>query len=116
MAGVVVGFRRGGKGDGREGLLREGPALEQGEQGCLSDQDQRARARERAGLARERTDANYVRAFGEAVRAVYPGRPAAEAAAIAGHACLKYSRRVGRSAAAPPPPASATPLPLLAHA
>src|SRR5258708_9999463 len=116
LAAVVVRFSRARKRYERQGLLIELPALEQAEQECLSDQDQRARARERAGLARERTDANYVRAFGEAVRAVYPGRPAAEAAAIAGHACLKYSRRVGRSAAAPPPPASATPLPLLAHA
>jgi hypothetical protein len=100
LSAVVVRFSRARKRYERQGLLIEQPALERAEQECLSDEDQRARARERAGLARERTDANYVRAFGEAVRAVYPGCPAAEAAAIAGHACLKYSGRVGRSAAA----------------
>jgi len=70
------------------------------EQECLNDEEQRARSRERAGLARERVDAQYVRAFAEQVRAAFPGCPAAEAETIAGHACQKYSGRVGRSAAA----------------
>jgi hypothetical protein len=100
LSAVVVRFSRARKRYERQGLLVELPALEQAEQECLSDADQRARARERAGPARERMDAAYVRAFGEAVQAIYPGCPAAEAAAIAGHACLKYSGRVGRSAAA----------------
>ncbi len=100
LSAVVVRFSRVRKRYERQGLLVELPALERAEQECLSDEDQRVRARERAGLARERTDAAYVRAFGEAVRAAYPGCPAAEAEAIAEHACLKYSGRVGRSAAA----------------
>jgi hypothetical protein len=115
VSAVVVRFSRARKRYERQGLLIELPALERAEQECLSDQDQRARARERAGLARERTDANYVRAFGEAVRAVYPGCPAAEAAAIAGHACLKYSGRVGRSAAARQLDATAIRLAVTAH-
>jgi hypothetical protein len=100
LSAVVVRFSRARKRSERQGLLIELPALERAEQECLNDEERRARTRERAGLARERTDASYVRAFGEAVRAVYPGCPAAEAEAIAGHACLKYSGRVGRSAAA----------------
>lgn len=100
LSAVVVRFSRARKRYERQGLLVELPALERAEEECLSDADQRARARERAGLARESTDASYVRAFGEAVRAAYPGCPAAEAATIAGHACLKYSGRVGRSATA----------------
>lgn len=81
-------------------MLIEFPALELAEQECLDDEEQRARARERASVARERADAEYVRAFAEQVRAAYPGCPEAEAEVIAGHACLKYSARVGRSAAA----------------
>jgi hypothetical protein len=115
LSAVVVRFSRARKRYERQGLLVELPALEQAEQECLGDADQRARARERAGLARERTDADYVRAFGEAVRATYPGCPAAEAEAIARHACLKYSGRVGRSAAARQFDATAIRLAVTAH-
>jgi hypothetical protein len=38
--------------------------------------------------------------FAERVRELFPGCPPADAEAIAGHACAKYSGRVGRSAAA----------------
>jgi hypothetical protein len=100
LSAVVVRFSRARKRYERQGLLVELPALERAEQECLNDEEQRARARERAGVARERADAAFVRAFAGQVRAVYPGCPAAEAEAIAGHACLKYSGRVGRSAAA----------------
>ena len=100
LSAVVVRFSRARKRYERQGLLVELPALELAEQDCLNDEERRARARERAGLARERADAEFVRAFADQVRAVYPSCPAAEADAIAGHACLKYSGRVGRSAAA----------------
>jgi hypothetical protein len=100
LSAVVVRFSRARKRYERQGLLVELPALELAEQECLNDEEQRARARERAGVARERADAQYVRAFADQVRATYPGCPVAEAEAIAGHACLKYSGRVGRSAAA----------------
>jgi len=115
LSAVVVRFSRARKRYERQGLLIELPALERAEQECLGDAEQRARARERAGLVRERTDADYARAFGEAVRASYPGCPAAEAAAIAGHACLKYSGRVGRSAAARQFDATAIRLAVTAH-
>ena len=100
LSAVVVRFSRARKRYERQGLLVELPALELGEQECLNDEEQRARARERAGIARERADAQYVRAFADQVRAAYPSCPAADADAIAEHACLKYSGRVGRSAAA----------------
>ena len=35
------------------------PALKLAERECLNDEEQRTRARERAGLARERADAQY---------------------------------------------------------
>lgn len=100
LSAVVVRFSRARKRYERQGLLVELPALELAEQECLNDKEQRARARQRTGLARERVDAQYVRAFADRVRAAYPGCPTAEAEAIAGHACQKSSGRVGRSAAA----------------
>jgi hypothetical protein len=84
----------------RQGLLVEPEALERAEQECLNDEERRVRARERPAAARERQDAEYVRAFAERVRAAYPGCPAAEAEAIARHACVEHRGRVGRSAAA----------------
>jgi hypothetical protein len=100
LSAVVVRFSRARKRYERQGLLVELPALELAEEKCLNDQEQRARARERAGLARERADEEYVRSFAEQIRGCYPKCPAPEADAIAQHACQKYSGRVGRSAAA----------------
>jgi hypothetical protein len=100
LSAVVVRFSRARKRYERQGLLVETSALERAEQECLGDEEQRLRARSRAAIAREHADARYVEAFARQVRANYPGCPTAEADAIAGHACLKYSGRVGRSAAA----------------
>ena len=91
LSAVVVRFSSTRKRCERQGILVELPALELAERECLNDQEQRARARERAGLARERADAQYERVFAEEVQSVYPGCPKAEAEAIAGHACQKYS-------------------------
>ena len=45
-------------------------------------------------------DQQYVQQFAGHVRALYPRCPHGREVAIAEHACLKYSGRVGRSAAA----------------
>lgn len=116
LSAVVVRFSRARKRHERQGLLVELPALELAEQECLNDEEQRARARERAGIARERAEGEYVQAFAEQVRAAYPGCPVAEAEAIAGHACQKYSGRVGRSAAARAFDPQAITLAVTAHA
>ena len=100
LSAVVVRFSRARKRYERQGLLVEPAALERAEQECLDDEERRLRARTRAAEARERADAEYVDAFAHAVRAAYPRCPDAEAQAIASHACLKHSGRVGRSAAA----------------
>jgi hypothetical protein len=100
LSAVVVRFSRARKRYERKGLLVEASALERAEQECLDDEEQRLRARSRAALARGRADAQYVEAFAHQIRASYPGCPTAEAEAIAEHACLKYSGRVGRSTAA----------------
>jgi hypothetical protein len=100
LSAVVVRFSRARKRYERQGLLVEAAALERAEQECLSDEDRRARARARSAGARERADAQYVEAFAREIRGVFAGCPTAEAESIAAHACLKYSGRVGRSAAA----------------
>ena len=51
-------------------------------------------------LLRMEKDAHHVEAFARAIQAAYPECPTADAEAIAAHACLKCSGRVGRSAAA----------------
>ncbi len=100
LSAVVVRFSRARKRYERQGLLVEAPALEQAEQECLNDEERRLRARSRAAIVRERVDAEYVEAFAQQVLVAYPGCAPAEANAIARHACLKDSGRVGRSAAA----------------
>jgi hypothetical protein len=84
----------------RQGVLVEEEALAQAEQECLADAHVRARRREREALRREELDQEYVQRFAERVRALYPACPRGREVAVAEHACLKYSGRVGRSAAA----------------
>jgi hypothetical protein len=81
-------------------LLVESGALERAQEECLSDEEKRQVAREKAALAREQADQQYVTQFTESIRLRYPDCPVGEAEAIAKHACAKYSGRVGRSAAA----------------
>jgi hypothetical protein len=100
LSAVVLRFSRARKRYERQGILVEEEALEKAEHECLADEEQRARARARAALVRERIDAEYVRAFGERIAEQYPSCPKDEAEKIAQHACRKHSGRVGRSAAA----------------
>ncbi len=97
---VVLKWSRPRKRYERQGLLVEEEALEQAEAECLEDADVRARRRERAALRRAELDRRYVEAFAGKVRQMYPSCPAGREEVIAEHACLKYSGRVGRSAAA----------------
>jgi hypothetical protein len=100
LSAVVLRWARARKRYERQGVLVEEEALERAEQECLADADVRARRRERAALRREEMDQQYVEQFAERVRALYPGCPSGREISIAEHACLKYSGRVGRSAAA----------------
>jgi hypothetical protein len=100
LPAVVVRFSRSRRRYERQGVLVEPDALERAQKECLTDEDQRGIARERAAAAREREDRQYIRQFAEAVRSRYPACPADEAERIARHACEKYSGRVGRSSAA----------------
>ena len=60
-------------------------------------------------------DEVYVEAFARRVRQLYPGCPARREKVIAEHACLKYSGRVGRSAAAKALDEDAVRLAVVAH-
>jgi hypothetical protein len=100
LCAVVLRWSRARKRYERQGLLVESEALDQAEEECLADEDARARRRERAAVRRAELDREYVDQFAERVRELYPGCPPGREVAIAEHACLKYSGRVGRSAAA----------------
>jgi hypothetical protein len=97
---VVLKWSHSRKRYERQGLLVEAKALEKAEAECLADAQARERKRERQGLQREKMDQRYLEAFAQKVRELFPGCPRGRETEIAGHACLKYSGRVGRSASA----------------
>jgi hypothetical protein len=100
LSAVVLRWSRARKRYERQGLLVEVEGLEQAEQECLADEEARARRRKRAAARRAELDRQYVQQFAERVRELFPRCPPGREVAIAEHACLKYSGRVGRSAAA----------------
>jgi hypothetical protein len=115
LSAVVLKFSRARKRYERQGLLVEAQALEQAEEECLADSEARARRRERAAERRAELDRQYVESFAERVRELYPSCPQGREVAIAEHACLKYSGRVGRSAAAKSLDESAVRMAVIAH-
>jgi hypothetical protein len=115
LVAVVLRWSRARRRYERQGLLVEEQALEQAEQECLADEDVRARRRERAAVRRAELDREYVERFAARVRELYPKCPASRETVIAEHACLKYSGRVGRSAAAKQFDEEAVLLAVIAH-
>jgi len=115
LSAVVLRWSRARKRYERQGLLVEAGALEQAEQECLADEEVRVRRRERQAARRVELDEQYVQQFAERVRAPYPNCPPGREEIIAEHACLKYSGRVGRSAAARDLGEQAIRLAVLAH-
>ncbi|WP_420033075.1 DUF2293 domain-containing protein [Streptomyces sp. cg28] len=99
LSAVVVRFhRRRGRYE-RQGVLVEEGGLARAEARCLADAEARARRRERDAARRAVEDVRFVAAFAAEIRRLFPGCPEARARAIAGHAGLRGSGRVGRSAA-----------------
>jgi hypothetical protein len=115
LVAVVLRWSRARKRYERQGLLVAEQALEQAEQECLADQEARARRRERAAARRAELDRQYVERFAARVRELYPRCPPGREETIAEHACLKYSGRVGRSAAAKRFDEDAVRLAVIAH-
>lgn len=115
LSAVVLKWSKRRKRYERQGLLVESLALEQAEQECLADSEVRKLRREREAVRRAELDSQYVEAFAGRVRQLFPGCPAGREEVIAEHACLKYSGRVGRSAAAKSLDDQAIRLAVIAH-
>ena len=99
LSAVVVRWNKSRKRYERQGLLVGEQALEQAEQACLADADVRLRRRERDAVARQGQDVEFTGRFAAEIARLYPGCPSPRAEAIATHAGLRGSGRVGRSAA-----------------
>ena len=99
LAAVVIRFSRSRKRYERQGILVEEAALEQAEAQCLADEEARARRRERDRQRRAHQDVVLQARLAEAVGRLFPGCPPGRAEAIAQHAAVRGSGRVGRSAA-----------------
>ncbi|MFE0327390.1 DUF2293 domain-containing protein [Streptomyces sp. NPDC058960] len=99
LSAVVVRFnRRHGRYE-RQGVLVEEAALALAEERCLADAEARRRRRARDARRRAEEDARFTEAFAAEIQRLFPGCPAERARAIAGHASVRGSGRVGRSAA-----------------
>jgi hypothetical protein len=115
LSAVVLKWSRARKRYERQGLLVQAEALEQAEQECLADSKARERRREREAARREELDREYVEHFAARVRKIFPRCPPGRENIVAEHACLKYSGRVGRSAAAKSLDEAAIRLAVIAH-
>jgi hypothetical protein len=80
-------------------VLIEDQALTLAEQQCLSDEDARARRRERDKVRRTSADEEFQSRLAAEIIRLFPGCPPQRAVAIARHTGLRGSGRVGRSAA-----------------
>lgn len=115
LRAVVVRFSRARERYERQGVLVEQDALERAERECLDDAESRRRARERAAVRRTAAHREYVESFARRVAELFPGCPPAEAAAVAEHACVVGSDRIGRTEAAKQLEAEAVELAVRAH-
>lgn len=100
LSAVVVQWSRSRKRYERQGILAEAEAIQRAEQECLSDADARARRRERDEARRANEDMGFQAEFASAIRKQFPRCPPSRADAIARHAAVRGSGRIGRSAAA----------------
>lgn len=99
LSAVVTRWSRTRKRYERQGLLVEEAALEAAEQQCLEDEEARIRRRERDRERRAHQDVEFQARFAKEILRWYPRCPEGRAEAIAAHAALRGSGRVGRSAA-----------------
>lgn len=100
LSAVVLKFSRARRRYERQGLLVQEDAIARAEAECLADNELRERRNERARERRAEFDEEYIAEFAKRIRILFPQCPKGRERAIAEHACLKYSGRVGRSAAA----------------
>jgi hypothetical protein len=99
LSAVVVRFnRRRGRYE-RQGVLVEEAGLARAEVRCLEDAEARRRRRTRDARRRAAEDVRFTEAFAAEIERLFPGCPTERARAIAAHASVRGSGRVGRSAA-----------------
>lgn len=99
LSAVVVRFnRRKGRYE-RQGVLVEEAGLARAEARCLADAEARRRRRARDARRRAAEDVRFAEVFASEIRRLFPSCPPERARAIAGHASVRGSGRVGRSAA-----------------
>jgi hypothetical protein len=115
LSAVVLKWSRTRRRYERQGLLVEAKALDEAERECLADSEARAHRREREVERRSKLDREYVEQFASRVRELFPNCPSGREKDIAEHACLKYSGRIGRSAAAKSLDEDAVRLSVIAH-
>ncbi|WCH90856.1 DUF2293 domain-containing protein [Streptomyces moderatus] len=99
LSAVVVRFNRRRSRYERQGVLVEEAGLARAEERCLADAEARRRRRMRDARRRAGEDVRFAEAFEAEIRRLFPGCPADRARDIAGHASVRGSGRVGRSAA-----------------
>jgi hypothetical protein len=99
LSAVLVRFSPSRKRHERQGLLVEEAAVEQAEQQCLSDEEARARRRERDRQRREAADERFQQDLADQISRLFPSCPPTRAATISRHTGTRGSGRVGRSAA-----------------
>lgn len=100
LSAVVVRFSRSRRRYERQGILVEEAALERAEAECLADEEARARRREREEARRLASDEELQARMAQEIVRLFPGCPLERAQAIARHAAVRGSGRVGRTAAA----------------
>jgi hypothetical protein len=99
LSAVVLMFSRARKRQERQGVMVEQDALDRAEEQCLGDEAARMRRRERDRARRAEQDVEFVDEFATQIVRLFPGCPRQRADAIAAHAGVRGSGRVGRSAA-----------------
>lgn len=99
LAPVVVRWSRSRKRYERQGILAEIEAIEQAAEQCREDAGARAARRAYDQERRGTVDEKFQEAFAAAILEQFPGCPRERSEAIAQHAALRGSGRVGRSAA-----------------
>jgi hypothetical protein len=99
LSAVVVRWSRSRRRYERQGILAEEAALQQAEEQCLADEEARMRRRDRDRERRAGEDVEFQSRMAKEILRLFPGCPSPRAAAIAAHAGLRGSGRVGRSAA-----------------
>lgn len=100
LSAVVVRYNRRRKRYERLGVLVEEEALARAEEQCLADEEVRLRRRERDRERRAGEDAEFQARMAAEIRRLFPRCPADRAEAVAAHAAVRGSGRVGRTAAA----------------